>query len=226
MNKINHFIEEHTVLSSILLYFVGYLFVGSLIISFTPSKYQIYSRLIITLILFILMIRISKNEFNNLIDQINEVLGTGALQTSIITFIIFVINIVLTFISVTIFNKTTTNNNVINVLYENNPYIMGLITVLLLPFVEEILFKSQLFKNTNFLKDHKIIKTILIALLFSSFHCLSEILTLNFKVIFAMINYFIFYVITNTLYICSDYNIMKPISVHMLVNLLSLIITF
>ena len=43
MNKINHFIEEHTVLSSILLYFVGYLLVGSLIISFTPSKYQIYT---------------------------------------------------------------------------------------------------------------------------------------------------------------------------------------
>ena len=76
MNKINHFIEEHTVLSSILLYFVGYLLVGSLIISFTPSKYQIYTRLIISLFLFFFMIRISRKEFDNIIEQINEVLGT------------------------------------------------------------------------------------------------------------------------------------------------------
>ena len=91
MNKINHFIEEHTVLCSILLYFVGYLFVGSLIIFFTPSKYQIYTRLVISLFLFFFMIRISRKKFDNIIEQINEVLGTGSLITAVTTFIIFVI---------------------------------------------------------------------------------------------------------------------------------------
>lgn len=225
MNKINHFIKEHTVLSSILLYFVEYLFVGSLIISFTPSKYQIYTRLIISLFLFFFMIRISRKEFDNIIEQINEVMGTGALITAITTFIIFVINIVLTFLSVTIFNQTTTNNNVINLLFVKHPYIIGFITIVLLPFVEELLFKSQIFKNTKFLKEHIIIKTIVVALLFACFHCLTEIVTLNYRVIFSMINYFIFYIITNTVYIRSDYNIMKPIAIHMLLNTLSLIIT-
>lgn len=155
MNKINHFIEEHTVLNSILLYFVGYLFVGSLIISFTPSKYQIYTRLIISLFLFFFMIRISRKEFDNIIEQINEVLGTGALITAVTTFIIFVINIALTFLSVVIFKQTTVNNNIISFLFSQHPYIMGLITILLLPFVEELLFKSQIFKNTKFLKKHR-----------------------------------------------------------------------
>lgn len=222
MKKINNYIEKHTTLSSLLLYFIGYLLIGSLIISFTPSKYQIYTRLVISLILFFSMIRISRKEFDNVIEQINEVLGTGALIT---TFIIFVINIALTFLSVVIFKQTTVNNNIISFLFAQHPYIMGLITILLLPFVEELLFKSQIFKNTKFLKEHKVIKTIIVALLFASFHCITEITALNYKVIFSLINYFIFYVITNTIYIKSNYNIMKPIAIHMLLNTLSLIIT-
>ena len=142
MKKINNYIEKHTTLSSLLLYFIGYLLIGSLIISFTPSKYQIYTRLVISLILFFSMIRISRKEFDNVIEQINEVLGTGALITTITTFIIFVINIALTFLSVVIFKQTTVNNNIISFLFAQHPYIMGLITILLLPFVEELLFKS------------------------------------------------------------------------------------
>ena len=225
MKKINHFIEEHTVLCSILLYFVGYLFVGSLIISFTPSKYQIYTRLIISLFLFFFMIRISRKEFDNIIEQINEVLGTGALITAVTTFIIFVSNIALTFLSYTLFKQTTVNNNNISMLYSKHPYIIGLIVILLLPFVEEILFKAQIFKNTKFLDNHKVIKTIIIALLFACFHCITEIATLNYKVIISMINYILFYSITNTIYIRSNYNIMKPIAIHMLLNALSLFIT-
>lgn len=197
MKKINNYIEKHTILSSLLLYFIGYLLIGSLIISFTPSKYQIYTRLVLSLILFFSMIRISRKEFDNVIEQINEVLGTGALITTITTFIIFVINIALTFLSVAIFKQTTVNNNIISFLFAQHPYIMGLITILLLPFVEELLFKSQIFKNTKFLKEHKVIKTIIVALLFSSFHCITEIVTLDYKVIFSLINYFIFYVITS-----------------------------
>lgn len=225
MKKINNYIEKHTILSSLLLYFIGYLLIGSLIISFTPSKYQIYTRLVLSLILFFSMIRISRKEFDNVIEQINEVLGTGALITTITTFIIFVINIALTFLSVAIFKQTTVNNNIISFLFAQHPYIMGLITILLLPFVEELLFKAQIFKNTKFLDNHKVIKTIIIALLFACFHCITEIVTLDYKVIFSLINYFVFYVITNTVYIKSNYNIMKPIAIHMLLNTLSLIIT-
>lgn len=225
MKKINDYIEKHTILSSLLLYFIGYLLIGSLIISFTPSKYQIYTRLIISLFLFFFIIRISRKEFDNIIEQINEVLSTGALITAVTTFIIFVINIALTFLSVVIFKQTTVNNNIISILFAQHPYIMGLITIILLPFVEELLFKSQIFKNTKFLKEHKVIKTIIVALLFASFHCITEITALNYKVIFSLINYFIFYVITNTIYIKSNYNIMKPIAIHMLLNTLSLVIS-
>ena len=117
MKKINNYIEKHTILSSLLLYFIGYLLIGSLIISFTPSKHQIYTRLVLSLILFFSMIRISRKEFDNVIEQINEVLGTGALITTITTFIIFVINIALTFLSVAIFKQTTVNNNIISFLF-------------------------------------------------------------------------------------------------------------
>lgn len=225
MKKINNYIEKHTVSSSILLYFVGYLLIGSFIISLTPTKYQIYTRLVVSLILFFSMIRISRKEFDNIIEQINEVLGTGAFITAVVTFMIFAINIALTFLSYTLFKQTTVNNNIISMLYSKHPYIIGLIVILLLPFVEEILFKAQIFKNTKFLDNHKVIKTIIIALLFACFHCITEIVTLDYKVIFSLINYFVFYVITNTVYIKSNYNIMKPIAIHMLLNTLSLIIT-
>lgn len=225
IKKLDNYIEKHTVLSSILLYFVGYLIIGSLFISFTPTKYQIYTRLVVSLILFFSMIRISRKEFDNVIEQINEVLGTGALVTTTVTFIIFVINIALTFLSYVLFKQITINNNVISMLYSKHPYIIGLIVILLLPFVEEILFKAQIFKNTKFLDNHKVIKTTIIALLFACFHCMTEIATLNYKVIISLINYMLFYIITNTIYIRSNYNIMKPIAIHMLLNALSLFIT-
>lgn len=139
------------------------------------------------------MIRISRKEFDNIIEQINEVLGTGAFITAVVTFMIFAINIALTFLSYTLFKQTTVNNNIISMLYSKHPYIIGLIVILLLPFVEEILFKAQIFKNTKFLDNHKVIKTIIIALLFAYFHCITEIVTLNYKVIIyiEIIYYFI-----------------------------------
>ena len=188
--------------------------IGSFIISLTPTKYQIYTRLVVSLILFFSMIRISRKEFDNIIEQINEVLDTGAFITAVVTFMIFAINIALTFLSYTLFKQTTVNNNIISMLYSKHPYITGLIVILLLPFVEEILFKAQIFKNTKFLDNHKVIKTIIIALLFACFHCITEI-----------VNYILFYSITNTIYIRSNYNIMKPIAIHMLLNALSLIIS-
>ncbi len=199
--------------------------IGSFIISLTPTKYQIYTRLVVSLILFFSMIRISRKEFDNIIEQINEVLDTGAFITAVVTFMIFAINIALTFLSYTLFKQTTVNNNIISMLYSKHPYITGLIVILLLPFVEENLFKAQIFKNTKFLDNHKVIKTIIIALLFACFHCITEIVTLNYKVIISMINYILFYSITNTIYIRSNYNIMKPIAIHMLLNALSLIIS-
>lgn len=161
--------------------------IGSFIISLTPTKYQIYTRLVVSLILFFSMIRISRKEFDNIIEQINEVLDTGAFITAVVTFMIFAINIALTFLSYTLFKQTTVNNNIISMLYSKHPYITGLIVILLLPFVEEILFKAQIFKNTKFLDNHKVIKTIIIALLFACFHCITEIVTLNYKVIISMI---------------------------------------
>ena len=103
------------------------------------------------------MIRISRKEFDNIIEQINEVLDTGAFITAVVTFMIFAINIALTFLSYTLFKQTTVNNNIISMLYSKHPYITGLIVILLLPFVEEILFKAQIFKNTKFLDNHKVI---------------------------------------------------------------------
>ena len=57
------------------------------------------------------MIRISRKEFDNIIEQINEVLDTGAFITAVVTFMIFAINIALTFLSYTLFKQTTVNNN-------------------------------------------------------------------------------------------------------------------
>lgn len=225
MKKIRNYINTHTVSSSFILYFVGYLFIGGIFISLFNKEYQIYARLFVTILIFFLIIRISKKEFNNIIDHINDVLGKGALSTSVITLTIFIINLLLTAASQLVFNISSSNNNLIIELLLEHPIIIGIITVLLTPFVEEIVFKTQLFKNTVFLKDKKIIKTIIIAIFFASLHCIVEIISLDYRVIFSFINYMIFYIITNIVYIKSNYNLMKPVAIHMLLNAISLILS-
>ena len=77
-----------------------------------------------------------------------------------------------------------------------------------------IFFKYVLFKNTDCLKKHWIIKTLIIGLLFASLHCASEVIKLDITAFICMFNYFIFYVATNIIYHKKE-NLMMVVIIHM-----------
>lgn len=133
----------------------------------------------------------------------------------------------ITFIGM-IFNESmitasTYNNDLIKNIYTDSPVILGIISIALLPFIEEIFFKYVLFKNTDCLKKHWIIKTLIIGLLFASVHCASEVIKLDITAFIYMLNYFIFYVATNIIYHKKE-NLMMVVIIHMLINICAVVL--
>ena len=54
---------KSNLLKSLLIYFIGYMVVGSITRNMIPDKYYIYGKLIVTLLTLLLIIKCSKNYF-------------------------------------------------------------------------------------------------------------------------------------------------------------------
>lgn len=217
---------KSNLLKSLLIYFIGYMVVGSITINMIPDKYYIYGQLILTLLTLLLIIKCSKNYFEkNFLKDIQECLDKS-IRLGIYTFLIIMVSITLTSLSRNLgFSDTTQNNNIITSLAKESPISVGIIIIGLLPFIEELIFKYQLFDNTNILKNHRMIKTLVIGILFASLHCLIEIINLDIMVIISFINYLVFYITTNFIY--KKYkNLMMSIAIHCLYNAISFILIF
>lgn len=211
---------------SLLCYFVGYMFIGSLLVSILPEKYYIIGQLLISFITFITVIYCSKEYFkSHFLNDMQECLDKS-IRLGIYTFIVVMISITFSSLTRNIgLNNSTANNNFIISLAINSPISVGVMTILFLPVIEELIFKYQLVDNTTFLKQHTLIKFIAIGTLFAGLHCINEILTLNITVIISFVNYLVFYLFTS--YIFKKYNnLMMAITIHCLYNAVSFILIF
>lgn len=209
---------------TMILYFIGYFILGNIIVNILPDSWYMYGQLILVVMTFFLTIYYAKDYFNiNFIKDMEYCLNKS-IKLGIYTFIIVMISITLNSISRSLnLASSTSNNNHITVLINNYPIITGFIIILFLPFIEEIVFKWQLFKNTKFLVGHSFTKTIIIGLLFASLHCLIEIINLDWSVVINFINYLLFYCCTMYAYSKSK-NLMVPILIHCLYNAISFIL--
>lgn len=212
---------------SIFNYFIIYLFLESFILTLVPNKYIEITRFFSTLIVFIIGIYASRNYFKtmflkNCIECLEKSISLG-----FYTFLLVFLNLTLSSIQRTVFNAdlTSVNNNQIVQAALNNPILIGIIIIIFLPVIEELLFKYQLFKNTEFLNNHWILKTIVLGIIFASMHCFTEIISLDYYALISFANYFLFYFITNIIYRKSD-NLMMPITIHCLYNTISYILIF
>ena len=223
--KINNWIGQHTAGTALLIYFIGYMFLGGLITASVAPKYTIYAQLIITIITFLMIIRVSKDYFEK--SFVNDTLKglDKSILLGVYSFLLAVMGLIFSYLNSLLIQTTTANQESIILSSYANPLITGFIIILLLPFIEELLFKYHLFSNTVFLKKHWIIKTFVIAVIFATLHCLSEIVNLNPSIIFSFVNYFIFYIITNVIYRKYD-NLMFSIIIHCLYNAVSFILIF
>lgn len=225
MKKIISYFKENSIASAVLVYFGCYLLLGSVIIAISPIEYQIYVRLLITFITWGMMIRCCKPYFEkNFIEDIMQGLDKS-IVLGVFTFVLVMIGLLFTSLSNQLTGTTTINQNVIELMAIENPITMGFIIILFLPFSEELLFKDQLFNQTKFLRRSWWLKTLAVASIFASFHCLTEIISLEWTVIISFFNYFIFYVLTN--FIVKKYdNLMMAIITHCLYNAVAYILIF
>ena len=212
---------------SIFNYFIIYLFLESFILALIPNKYIELTRFFSTLIVFIISVYASRNYFKtmflkNCVECLEKSISLG-----FYTFLLVFLNLTLSSIQRTVFNAdlTSVNNNQIVQAALNNPILIGIIIIIFLPVIEELLFKYQLFKNTEFLNNHWILKTIVLGIFFASMHCFTEIISLDYYALISFSNYFLFYFITNIIYRKSD-NLMMPITIHCLYNTISYILIF
>ena len=206
-------------------YFIIYPLSEIFAMALLPEQYCNVARFIVALIIFIISVYLSKDYFkkcffDNCIECLDKSISLG-----IYTFLLVFINITINSIQRTIFNAdlTSQNNEMIIESANNNPILIGMIVIILLPVIEELLFKYHLFENTKFLENRSIIKTAIIGIFFASLHCLNEILSFNCLIILSFMNYFLFYLITNFIYIKKN-NLMMPIVIHCLYNAVCYII--
>jgi len=120
--------------------------------------------------------------------------------------------------------NTTINQQVIEELMQSKYMIIIIITVLLGPIIEELVFRKSFFNL--FVKRWEfspILTLIISSILFASIHVIFNIED-NLLELLLMIPYFIQGLALGYLYIKSDYNIFLPLNVHIFSNLISVII--
>ncbi|MEQ3067980.1 CPBP family intramembrane glutamic endopeptidase [Thomasclavelia ramosa] len=228
--KANYMVTNYTMTKgfsilckALIIYILFYFIIGAVLISVVPDDLSVYLRLTVTCITFIGMIFISKDYFKNkFVNDSMDVLD-NSLKLAIISFALVMVNSFLTYINESMITASTYNNDLIKNIYTDSPVILGIISIALLPFIEEIFFKYVLFKNTDCLKKHWIIKTLIIGLLFAFVHCASEVIKLDITAFIYMLNYFIFYVATNIIYHKKE-NLMMVVIIHMLINICAVVL--
>ena len=94
-----------------------------------------------------------------------------------------------------------------------------LLIVIIIPVIEEIIFKYVLIGDET--NDYR--RIIISCLVFICLHTATEIVSLQWTVIFDMISYLAFFLITFLAYKKSD-NILYPITIHILCNLVPVIL--
>lgn len=106
-------------------------------------------------------------------------------------------------------------NEIPNV-FQNDKLKYIILSVVIMPIIEETIWKVILFKDTKFLNDHEKVKIVIIALVFAIMHVHSDYSILAFLLM--ILYYMSFYITTSLLYV-RDNNIGLIIAIHSLCNL-------
>lgn len=129
-----------------------------------------------------------------------------------VSIILIGFNLIISSVLIIIFNETFG----LPLIFQSHVSIYFILSILVIPITEEILWKYCILKNTLFLSGNMIMKMVLIGALFALLHCF------GFNSIYATIlsfsYYFIYYVTTSYLY-TEDNNIGWVIIIHSICNL-------
>lgn len=184
----------------------------------SSGYYSAFNKLIISLALFALMILMNRSAFLDFRAKSNSILK-NIVVIALVSCSITLINVVLQIIKTAFLIGQNQNQiSIINNL-NNNIVIYGLIVVIISPIMEEIIFKSVALGD-----DKSKMRTIIIGIIFVVLHTLSEVMNIDYRVIFDMLNYAYFYTVTLWAYRKYD-SLLFPIAIHILSNGLALYVT-
>lgn len=119
-------------------------------------------------------------------------------------------------ISTILVKMGVTDINEMPTVFQNDKLKYIILSVAIMPIIEETIWKVILLKDTKFLNTHKTVKIIIIALVFAIMHVHSSYSILAFLLM--ILYYMSFYIITSLLYV-RDNNIVLIIAIHSLCNL-------
>ena len=206
-------------MKKIIINFLIYLFVPSIlplfITSNTNSKEYIILLFISYLLVALYFIFINKKELKTSI----KALKLNKIKTLIIIFIIgFILNIISNYIiNYIIIPNGISNNELANrKLLMNNKIIFSILLCIIIPFIEEVLFRLELKKIIN----NKYIYLFITSIIFSLLHNISDTRIIELLYI---IPYFILGFTFASIYIKSD-NIIYSIIAHMINNLIAVLV--
>lgn len=163
-----------------------------------------------------------KKEFSPLYEKLEQ-LNHYSYIVAIVAMIIIVFGILLSFLKTEFNVSDNMNQKTIVQSIASISLIQSITIAVFIPLIEEILFKHYFFKKTKTLESKKILKVVIVSLLFAMLHCFSEIITLDYTIIYDVMYYFVFSIGTYIIYMKTN-NLLFPISIHMLCNIVALIL--
>lgn len=190
---------------AICLYFFTYIILIPLLTNMLNNGSFVY--FMISLCLALLLTESLKKEKTNLNKKIKWK------HYLIVTFMLMFLNLS---ISTILIKMGVTEINEIPNVFQNDKLKYIILSVVIMPIIEEIIWKVILLKDTRFLNDHEKVKIVIIALVFAIMHVNSDYSILAFLLM--ILYYMSFYITTSLLYV-RDNNIGLIIAIHALCNL-------
>lgn len=190
---------------AICLYFFTYIILIPLLTNMLNNGSFVY--FMISLCLALLLTESLKKEKTNLNKKIKWK------HYLIVTFMLMFLNLS---ISTILIKMGVTEINEIPNVFQNDKLKYIILSVVIMPIIEEIIWKVILLKDTKFLNDHEKVKIVIIALVFALMHVNSDYSILAFLLM--ILYYMSFYITTSLLYV-RDNNIGLIIAIHALCNL-------
>lgn len=197
---------------AICLYFFTYIILIPLLTNMLNNGSFVY--FMISLCLALLLTESLKKEKTNLNKKIKWK------HYLIVTFMLMFLNLS---ISTILIKMGVTEINEIPNVFQNDKLKYIILSVVIMPIIEEIIWKVILLKDTKFLNDHEKVKIVIIALVFAIMHVNSDYSILAFLLM--ILYYMSFYITTSLLYV-RDNNIVLIIAIHSLCNLFACVMVY
>lgn len=208
------------------IYLVVYNVLTLFTVDFITKDFQMIYLLIITLIILIAYFVINRHSIFNTFDKDMTTVLDKSHVLGLVVFFLFITNYTVSAISYYHTGVTALIHST-SFIVDYKLVIYCITTIILVPFINGIVFYLSLFKETNFLKEHTFYKRVICGIVFGIIQCIfSGFLDTGFMLylVYAFGYYVFYYLVTSYLYKKYDYSLMVPIMMNVLLNIVTTVV--